>query len=376
MPPGDSLKIFHCADLHLGLKFSRYPEEVSARLREARFTTLEKMVQQANADGCDLFVVAGDLFDTLKVAARDVARAAKILGDFERVIAVLPGNHDFHAGAADDFWKAFPRPEHGRLILLDEYRPYSLQEHGIDAVLYPSHCNKKHSEGGNALGWLAQAERRPGLYQVGIAHGSFEGLSPDIVGEHFPMTARELGSFGLDLWLLGHIHLQFPLKPAANSRIFFSGTHEPDGMDCAHEGKAWRLTLRPDKTVQAESCSTGACRFRVDTAEVRDASDFEALLARYPKDSSRHLLLRLRLTGSLPREGLDRLPAFDGELKGRLLHFEPDYSGLRLALTAADIDRDFPRGSFAHRLLTSLAGSEADRDALQAAFELLGDCRK
>ena len=118
--PGEPLKIFHCADLHLGLKFTRYPEEIAARLREARYTTLEKMVAQANREGCDLFVVAGDLFDTLKVSLRDVTRAAKILAGFERVVALLPGNHDFHAGGADDFWRAFPMPENGRLLLLSE----------------------------------------------------------------------------------------------------------------------------------------------------------------------------------------------------------------------------------------------------------------
>jgi hypothetical protein len=105
-----TLKIFHCADLHLGLKFARYPADVADKLREARFTSLERMVARANAEGCELFVVAGDLFDTLKVAARDVARAAKILAGFDRVVALLPGNHDFHAGTADEFWRDFPLP--------------------------------------------------------------------------------------------------------------------------------------------------------------------------------------------------------------------------------------------------------------------------
>ena len=79
MAKAESLKIFHCADLHVGLKFAKYPPAISERLRDARLATLEKMVERSNREACDLFVVAGDLFDTLKVSARDVNRAAKIL---------------------------------------------------------------------------------------------------------------------------------------------------------------------------------------------------------------------------------------------------------------------------------------------------------
>lgn len=364
------LQIYHCADLHLGLKFASYPDEVAARLRDARFLTLERMVDQANREGCDLFVVAGDLFDTLKVSARDVARAAKILAGFERVVALLPGNHDFHAGAADDFWRHFPRPEHGRLLLLDQHRPYPLQEYGIDAVLYPCHCDEKKSEGRNALGWLANAPRLPGRFQVGLAHGSFEGLSPDLEGDYFPMTAAELRATALDLWMLGHIHVQYPVKTSAAHKIFYSGTHEPDGMDCRHEGKAWRITLREDKTVEAKSVSTGAFRFREETVDVREDADLDALLERFAHANE---LVRLRLQGTLPREGFDRLPTLVETLKARLAFFEPDFSGLRLALSGGDIDREFTRGSFAHRLLNALNGADADRDALQVAYELLRD---
>ena len=105
------------------------------------------------------------------------------------------------------------------------------------------------------------------------------------------------------------------------------------------------------------------------------AGDLDELLARYPAGASAHRLLRLRLRGSLPREGLERLASFDAELKTRVLHYEPDYAGVRLMLTAADIDREFARGGFAHRLLTALAANDSDREALQAAFELLGEGR-
>jgi DNA repair exonuclease SbcCD nuclease subunit len=366
MPP---LKIFHCADLHLGLRFSRYPEGIAEQLREARFTSLEKMVERANREGCELFVVAGDLFDTLKVAQRDLLRAAKILSRFDRLAVVLPGNHDFHAGPSDDFWKGFPLPDHGRLLLLSESRAYPLQAHGLDAVLYAAPCGAKYSET-HGVGWLRGAARPEARFHIGLAHGSFEGLSPDLQGNYFPMKSADLHACGLDLWLLGHIHVPFPPKPGPSDRIFYSGTHEPDGFDCRHEGRSWLLELREDKSLLAEPLSTGNFRFLEAELELHALSDLEAFARRLP-DGER-TLLKLTLRGSLAREEHGRFGETVERLKERLLYLKPDFSGVTVTLAPAEIDREFAAGSFPHRLLTELSGGEPE--ALQTAFALLQEC--
>ena len=54
------MRIFHTADLHLGMKFTRgYPEEVQQSLIQARFDTLCSMVERANKEGSEVFVIAG-----------------------------------------------------------------------------------------------------------------------------------------------------------------------------------------------------------------------------------------------------------------------------------------------------------------------------
>ncbi len=47
------LKIFHTADLHIGMKFNSYPTSIRDRLIEARFDVLDKMVQMANDEQCN-----------------------------------------------------------------------------------------------------------------------------------------------------------------------------------------------------------------------------------------------------------------------------------------------------------------------------------
>jgi len=67
------IKILAAADLHLGMKFSGYPE-VQSELCEARFDTLKSLVEEANSEQCGLFIIAGDLFGRVMVSKKDIMR--------------------------------------------------------------------------------------------------------------------------------------------------------------------------------------------------------------------------------------------------------------------------------------------------------------
>ncbi|OHB79632.1 MAG: hypothetical protein A2W31_02150 [Planctomycetes bacterium RBG_16_64_10] len=61
------LRIFHTADVHIGLKFMRgYPDAIRDKLLDARLETLARLVDIANEQQCHLFVVAGDLFNNVR----------------------------------------------------------------------------------------------------------------------------------------------------------------------------------------------------------------------------------------------------------------------------------------------------------------------
>ena len=57
------LKIFLTGDNHFGKKYNRYPD-VRERLIRSRYDSLERMVRKAESEGCELFAVTGDLFDS------------------------------------------------------------------------------------------------------------------------------------------------------------------------------------------------------------------------------------------------------------------------------------------------------------------------
>ncbi|MFH1435599.1 MAG: DNA repair exonuclease [Pseudomonadota bacterium] len=367
-----SLKILHTSDLHLGLKFSTYPDEVRDALIEARFEALVRLVDKANEEKCDLMIVAGDLFDRVTVAKRDIRRAAGALGEFQgSLVAVLPGNHDYFARSEDSLWTTFCDAMANNTIVMREPRVVRLEAYDIDACLYPAPCHAKRSPG-NAIGWIRDAEKDESVtHHVAVAHGSLEGVSPDFEGRYYPMTMAELEQAGMDLWLLGHTHVQYPARPGSGQGVFFPATPEPDGFGCDHEGKAWVLVLDEKKKLTARSLSTGSYRFLHDEVSVSTASDLQALEKKYAAGKHSSTLLKLRLSGRVAGEVFEHLGDTKSRISKKLFHLAWNDDEVVRRVTAKEIERTFTKGSFPHRLLKTLARRQEDAEALQDAHDLI-----
>ncbi len=367
-----SLKIFHTSDIHLGMKFAGYPE-VQTELSEARFKTLENLVNLANNEKCDLFIIAGDLFDRISVAKPDILRASQVLQDFQgRLVVVLPGNHDFISDDKADLWSHFKNTAPLNTLILCEKKIYPLQHYDLNINLYAAPCHAKHSDE-NSISWIKQAQKdKDVLYHIGIAHGSLEGFSPDFDKRFYPMTISELSKSGLDLWLMGHTHIQYPDKPGDADRIFYPGTPEPDGFDCQHEGKAWILEIDLDKKIRPISISTGIYKFIHEEFEVASTIDLELLKKKYSSEEYKKILLKLKLKGRLPRDEYESLHEIRKVLEQQLFHLIFNDDEVTEEITIDIINQEFTEGSFPHTLLTSLAH---DSDALQIAYDLIKEAR-
>ncbi|MEJ2633937.1 MAG: DNA repair exonuclease [Calditrichia bacterium] len=368
------LKIFHTADVHLGMKFTRgYPAAVQQQLIEARFKTLHRMVNMANERDADLFAVAGDLIDNQKVAKKDIIRAAAILKDFSgKLVLILPGNHDFSLKDELNFWNIFKENMGENTLLLEEGRPYDLRQYDLNVMVYPGPCHGKHSRK-NSIGWVAQAPKSPEIdFHLGMAHGSLDGLSPDFNADYFPMTREELRQSGVDLWLLGHTHIRYPAAERGQSeRIFFPATPEPDGFDCAHPGYAWIIELDSGKEIKYESVKTGEFRFVTLEETVIHEQSIEKIVEKFKESDSGKTLLKLKLSGRIPGELFENIGKLIPRLGKMVLYLEADTSRLLRKISPEDIDREFTQDSFPHRLLTSLAAEGRNPLSLQIAYDLI-----
>lgn len=366
------MKLFATSDIHIGLKFTGYAD-VQDALIEARFAALERMVDLANREQCDLFVIAGDLFERQGVPRRDVLRVRHILDAFEgALVAVLPGNHDYLASGDAALWNGFEESGAGTVLVLREPVPYPLkQRYDIDACLYPGPCVSKHSAD-NAIGWIRDSEKDAGLsFHIGVAHGSLEGVSPDFDGSFYPMTDGDLAVEGIDCWVLGHTHV-----PRHEGAVYIAGTPEPDGFDCTHEGGAWIVEMKNGTHLGHHRVATGSYRFETAAEQAGSVDDLERIGAAFSSRAYRNCLLKLTLSGSLPREDYERIGTLRRQVSDSVFHLHSFVNDVREEISREDIDREFTEGSFAHRLLTRLSEREEDSRALQTAYHLIGQVRQ
>lgn len=365
------LKVLATSDLHIGMRFTGYPE-VQKQLCEARFKALESLIKTANGEGCQLLVVAGDLFDRVSMARKDIVRARNLLGEFGgSLVAVLPGNHDFFTPGQVDLWSTFREITIGNVLVLDECKPYDLRkQYGLDAVLYPAPCTAKHSEE-NRIGWIAECERPEDVsLHIGVAHGSLEGVSPDFDAAYYPMTREEIQELEMDAWFLGHTHV-----PWHEGNMLFAGTPEPDGFDCRHEGSVSIVEMESGSRVQPVLVASGTYRFAHEEAEVNSPEEVAGLVKKYSK-GYKNCLLKLRATGRLRRDDYPLIEEVRKSVADSVFHLQSFISEVREEITRNDIDSEFTEGSLPHRLLTNLCKNDKDWEALQLAYQMVQESRK
>jgi DNA repair exonuclease SbcCD nuclease subunit len=96
------LRLLHTADVHLGARHADLGEAAVAQ-RERQFAAFVRTIDLALAEGVDVVLVAGDLFDSNVQPRRSVERVA---AELRRLVAgrirtvITPGTHDVYDRAS------------------------------------------------------------------------------------------------------------------------------------------------------------------------------------------------------------------------------------------------------------------------------------
>jgi len=366
------IKIFQTADLHLGMRFTGYPD-IQNELIDARYKTLENMIKIANREDCALFIIAGDLFDRTTLKAKEISKAVKILNEFEgELVVVLPGNHDYYTNDSK-LWNEFSKYAGDRILIAKNPESYDLNQYHLKIKIYAAPCNAKYSSE-NMTKWVNfQKSSEDDSIKIGLAHGSLEGISPDFNKTYYPMTRKELESSGLDLWLLGHTHLPWPENPDKNARILIPGTPEPDGFDCNHQGSAFMIDMESSSDMKIQKVTTGKYRFFIKRVLLNDEKSIHSMKKKFACDEYSHMVLRLILKGRLKREELESVKESIKSINDDVLLLQIIKDELYESITPELINSQFTENSFPHQLLSSLLEEkeEISFKSLQKAYDII-----
>lgn len=367
------LKIFVTGDNHIGLKYSNHPEK--EKLIGHRIRAFESMVEKANQEACDLFVITGDLFDRITgISKKTIKLLLSYLSAFEGTVVVLPGNHDYYDESVP-VWQDFKAAMEGidNIMLLTEFRPYEISVNDEDVVFYPALCTSLHSlPGENNLGWIRQEEIQPDeTYRIGIAHGAVSGETIDNEGVYFLMERQELEDIPVDLWLIGHTHVPFPrnlTESFANSgTIFNAGTHVQTDVSCNTEGQCFIIQIDSGKKIQAKKYVPSSLRFSRKQINLT-AGNMNAELEDALRPLGDNTVVDLNLAGAVNVDEYENRHRVLEEKLSRFLESTYHDGDLSKLISQELIDAEFPETSFSAGLLNALL--EEPKEA-QLVYELL-----
>jgi calcineurin-like phosphoesterase family protein len=367
-----NIRILHTADNHIGLKFNNYGGTVAqSALVQERFDALKNVMQTSNDKDAHFLVVAGDLFDDLKVTQKDIKAVVEILKKSKAEVLVLPGNHDYYDGKENKLWKAFSDfAENTNLKLLLNATPYETEVDGTPVCFYPAPCGSKHHEG-HVIGWVGDVAKAPNTIHIGLAHGNVEGMGVDDTDRYFNMSEGDLRAAGVDFWLLGHIHVPYPPTTAVGNPLYFMpATHTPESVKRKIPGFAWFIEVNEQKQLRYEQITTGNLRFSrqiLSFGRTYTLSDFQQQELGW---RNAQLILDLKLSGSLSQDELSELQKQIKSLSDHYLYIDCD-NQVGVAVDTAFIQNTFAEGTSAYQWLTAIS-EEPDSDlALQLAFSII-----
>lgn len=231
------IRFLHAADLHLGLRVTRFHEDACNRVGEARFTALQQLREKAAELRVDFILLAGDIFDDHSVSRSEAERAFALLESSHDAcpVFVIPGNHDplVPGGVWDrDPW--LREQPHLRVRLLRQAEPVAVP--GLPVTIFPCPVRQRRSID-DPTAWIAGHARAAddGTIRIGLAHGSLRIMR--LPEDDHLIRPDAADHYGLDYLALGHWHKQLLQKSSDGvERTAYSGTHEPMSFPGADGG--------------------------------------------------------------------------------------------------------------------------------------------
>lgn len=285
------IRLIHTADWQLGKPFGRFPVEVRTALGEARFDAIDRIGTLAQDREASHVVVAGDVFDSIGPADRDIVQAVTRMGRAQCAWWLMPGNHDY--ARADGLWARVRRVAPQNVRVLDTSEPIQMEE---GAWILPAPLEHRHTreDPTAAFGDIATPD---GAIRLGLAHGSVVDFGAKGEAENIIPPDRAQRS-GLDYLALGDWHGFLPIGDHAA----YSGTPESDRFGRDEPGGVIVAEVRRGQVPSIERVETGRFRWLERCWDLSRAAEFDIQwsdLAGSIDPATTLLTLRLSGTASL-----------------------------------------------------------------------------
>ncbi len=323
------LRIIHTADVHLGARHDDLGDQAAAQ-RERQFAAFKAAVDLALAEKVDLFLVAGDLFDSNVQPRRSVERVAaelKRLAEARIRSVIIPGTHDVYDRAS--IYRAYDLvamagcgPDDDLVTVLDPDHP-SVHLGALDVVVHGRVFATKRAPHSPLQGFTADAATRPdaagappdastpastspaATWRIAMVHGSI-AIPGKTDRDEVVVTTDEIAASGLDYLALGHWHSMQTGK-AGSVTYAYAGAPEAVALDQDRAGKVLLVELDArdgNRVVTIDERQVGRTRFEKTEIDAASVDSQPALVTLLAARADPDLVLDVRLVG-VRRDDLD-----------------------------------------------------------------------
>lgn len=218
------MKVLHIADVHLTSRSDR-----SAREAE-RVDRLLKRLHDAVAEGVELLLIAGDLFDDPAESDALALRVFTALGELKIPVCIIAGNHD--CAYVSSVYDRTEFPENVHLLQGDVFETETYAVYG--------HSFTSRYENKRLLNDFAVKD--PQKINILLHHGDM--VTAGVGSEYAPFTKDELSESGADYVALGHIHKRTLPEKAGRTTYAYAGIPDGRGFDELGEQGGWLLDIQ------------------------------------------------------------------------------------------------------------------------------------
>lgn len=231
-----ALRIVHTSDVHLDTTAFSGERGRSERGHVER--AFAEVVETVREERADLFLIAGDLFDSSRVSDAAIEFAMDELGRAPCPVVLLPGNHDCYDQSSIyrrvDFGAA---GAHVHTVTSEDGETLEFADH--HATVW-GRAMVEHDHGYRPLD--GAPPRNGDRWHIGMAHGMHSRDRRELRSSL--ITPDEIAASGFDYLALGHVHV-FRDVSSEGTRACYSGSPAPLHAGADAGGSVAIVTLDP-----------------------------------------------------------------------------------------------------------------------------------
>lgn len=363
----DSIKILHCADLHIGAAESFLGARAESRQAET-LITFEKIIDIARENAVDILLIAGDLFNSNNVEKSYIDRVLECFASIPQIkIIYSAGNHD--PLNADSPFKKYASALPQNLYVMDT-KDCCVKFDELNTCVYGKSFKEVYMQGSPEFSLKTQ----DGYINIMCIHGEARA---DLGSDYNSITNGFIQKSGMDYIALGHVHKRSDVYKIGNTYCAYCGCPEGQGFDeLGEKGVYWGMVSSGDCKLQfIPTAKRMHVSENIDISGLLSSSEIAAHIIEIIKQkyNSNYAdnLYKIILTGFVDEVAEISVPEICSRLNG-ILYFAKVKDKTKIKIDFDELAKEQSlKGIFVKNMLSKIeAAQEDEKELLHSALNL------